>query len=319
MKVKILGIIAIFGGLLVVALLAGALFFGLTSQASAQEYTSGLGGLTTRLFHHGRGGFGGGEMMQGEPGDGDSYLAEALGISLEELQAAQAQAQEAALQQAVEQGLLTEAQADMLRERLGTGRFGFGSGMFGFGMHGKGAVSTIDFQAQLADELGISVTELETAQQAARTAAIQAAVESGDLTQEQADMMLARQALSAYLDPQALMAEALGITIDQLQTYQAEGLRMSEILADLGKSTDEFQAAHQAAHAAAIAQAVADGVISQAQADALESAVPFGPGGLGGCDGMRGGRGGRGGGMHGFPGRGAPDKYTPGATSSGDA
>jgi len=47
-----------------------------------------------------------------------------------------------------------------------------------------------DMQALLAEELGISVEELESAQQAAFEAAVAAAVDAGTITQEQADQIL---------------------------------------------------------------------------------------------------------------------------------
>jgi hypothetical protein len=48
----------------------------------------------------------------------------------------------------------------------------------------------IDMQALLAEELGISVEELESAQQAVFEAAVAIAVDEGKITQEQADQML---------------------------------------------------------------------------------------------------------------------------------
>jgi hypothetical protein len=47
-----------------------------------------------------------------------------------------------------------------------------------------------DMQALLAEELGISVEELEAAQQAAFEAAVAIAVDEGKITQEQADQIL---------------------------------------------------------------------------------------------------------------------------------
>jgi len=47
-----------------------------------------------------------------------------------------------------------------------------------------------DLQALLAEELGISIEELESAQQAAFEAAVAAAVDAGTITQEQADQIL---------------------------------------------------------------------------------------------------------------------------------
>ncbi|GIV78434.1 MAG: hypothetical protein KatS3mg050_2828 [Litorilinea sp.] len=45
-------------------------------------------------------------------------LADALGVTLEELQAAVTQAQEAAVQQAVDDGLITQAQADRILAQI---------------------------------------------------------------------------------------------------------------------------------------------------------------------------------------------------------
>ena len=127
----------------------------------------------------------------------------------------------------------------------------------------------------LADELGVTVEELAEAREAAQEAALAEAVAEGELTQEQADLMLAHQALRSYLDPRALMEEARELT--------QEGL-----------DAETVQARIQALHAEAIAQALADGAITQAQADALLES-DWGPmigGGLRGRmhGGLRGGR-----------------------------
>jgi len=55
-----------------------------------------------------------------------------------------------------------------------------------------------EFQTYLADALGITVDELQAAQVKARDAMIDKAVEDGTLTQEQADLMKARQAFMQY-------------------------------------------------------------------------------------------------------------------------
>lgn len=120
----------------------------------------------------------------------DEALAAALDITVEELQAAYDTARTAAIQQAVEEGLLTQEQADdLLSNEGGVGHHG----MFGF----RGG--SIDFNALLADALGISVEELEAAQQEAKSAVIAQAVEDGAITQEQADLMLAQDAVRPYV------------------------------------------------------------------------------------------------------------------------
>lgn len=179
---------------------------------------------------------------------GGQYLADALGISLEDLQAAQQQAAEAALQQAVDQGLLTQEQADALQAR--------GLGM----MHARAfklrMVSDIDGEALLTDALGISVANLQAAQLSARDAALDQAVADGRITQEQADQMKARAAFGQYLNQ------------------------------------DDVRQTLRSAYESVVQQAFEVGVITQEQADAIlsnaDSAGPFG--GLRGFHGMRGHR-----------------------------
>lgn len=200
-------------------------------------------------------------------------LADALGIDLADLQAAQQTAKKAALDQAVQQGLITQEQADQL---LADGR--------GLHLRGLGKDSGIDYQALLADALGITTEELQAAQQTAMTTAIDRAVAAGTLTQEQADLMKGSNALFA---------------------------------------NDQFQSSMTAAFEQAVQQAVTSGVITQAQADQIlaQSASKglFGRGGFG-LPGFGGGHGGHhGGGRGGFdngtlPSPDSTTPVTPGAT-----
>jgi hypothetical protein len=64
---------------------------------------------------------------------------------------------------------------------------------FEFGLRGSGG------NELLADALGITVDELNTAQLEARNAAIDQAVEEGTLTQEEADLMKTREAFHAFV------------------------------------------------------------------------------------------------------------------------
>jgi hypothetical protein len=190
----------------------------------------------------------------------DTYLAEALGITAAELQTAQQAAYEAAIDQALAQGLITQAQADALKER---------SGMFGRsgrGFHGfLGADdSAIDMNALLAEALGVTTDELSAARAEAQDLALAAAVESGRITQEQADQLKARQSLRTYLDEQGFQ--------DQVRSLY-ENL---------------------------VNQAVQAGVITQEQADAiLSNSGRFG--GMRGFDGFHGRGGMRMPGMRGLP------------------
>jgi len=98
-------------------------------------------------------GFDLGEMR----GEYQGYLAEALGITVEDLQAAQLKAQDAMIDQAVEDGTLTQEQADLMKARRA-------------------------FMQFYADQTAQSVED-----------ALNAAVEAGAITQEQADLLLEQQ------------------------------------------------------------------------------------------------------------------------------
>lgn len=174
---------------------------------------------------------------RGLMGIDDEYLAEALGITTDELNTARQTAYEAALAQALEQGLITQAQADSLKS---------GGAAYPFGGHWSGWLSEngIDYEALLADALGISVEQLQEAKLSAQNARIDQAVADGDLTEDQALVMKARNALA---------------------------------------NSQEFQDSLQSAYAAAIQQAVDDGLITQEQADLLlQQSTGFGLPGFGG-------------------------------------
>ena len=151
-------------------------------------------------------------------------LAAALGISVEQLQTAEQTARDEALKQAVAAGLITQAQADELAQR------GFDGRHFG-GIPGMNN-STIDYDALLAQALGISKDDLQAAYQKAYTTSLDQAVQNGQLTQAQADAAKGRYALS---------------------------------------TSSKFIDAMKAAFEAAVKQAVSDGLITQAQADQVLS------------------------------------------------
>lgn len=210
-----------------------------------------------------------GDGERGFPGhDGDTAggeeLAAALGITVEELQAAQEAVKAAALEQAVADGLITQEQADQMAQLGDRAMRGGHFGAFG------------DNEELLADELGITVEALQAAQEEVNAARLAQMVEDGVLTQEQADLMAARRAVQSHMDYEGLSAAA------------------------------------QAAYETAVQAALDAGEITQAQADQLLSdaaAVP-GMGRFDGDFGGRGGHGGRGHGGHGFPG------VMPGASST---
>jgi hypothetical protein len=171
-------------------------------------------------------------------------LADALGISEDELDTAIQSANEAALEQAVQSGLITQDQADQLRER------GLSAKLFGR-MGGWPLRAGIDYQALLAEALGISPDELREAYTQAFETRISRAVEEGTISPEQADLIGGHYALA---------------------------------------NSESFQTAMRSAFEAAVNEAVANGTITQAQADQiLDHAAGMKFGGFGFGRGFHGG------------------------------
>ncbi len=234
--------------LLAAGVLVAGVFFGIsavkTVSADYETPANGMFGMMAR----GRVGIGSGVANEG--------LATALGISVDELETAYQAATDKALEQAVAADLITQTQADAIKAR----------GFARIGMHFGGFLggSAIDFQALLAEELGISVEELTAATNTAHTTAIADAVAAGTLTQEQADLMLGRHAL---------------------------------------RNSETYQNSITSAYKASIEAALADGTLTQAQADALlanlETNGFFGGRGFGMGGGIRGSMHGGQGGMRG--------------------
>lgn len=175
---------------------------------------------TIASAHGGRGDFNRQGAMTSGPQAGDQFLADALGITVEELQAAQQKANDAALAQAVEQGLLTQEQADAIAAHQGR----FPAGILArFGLK-----ADIDMDALLADALGVTSDELTAARQTARDAALDQAVKDGKLTQEQADQMKANQALRDYLAQSDLQAQMRSLLEDKVNQAVQDGVITQE-------------------------------------------------------------------------------------------
>jgi hypothetical protein len=147
----------------------------------------------------------------------------------------------------------------------------------------------IDYEALLAEALGITPEKLQEAKTQAFNASIDQAVTDGKLTQEQADLMKGRQALF---------------------------------------SSESFRTAMQTAYEAAIKAAVSSGVITQAQADLIleqagnrfDGMRGLGPGfgDFGGPGGFGPDFGSRGPGRHGGWGNGFTQPPAPQTAPSGD-
>lgn len=190
----------IFG--LLVSALAVASIFGVVAYTSARAAT--LPTIATNrtsnfLADTGRG---------VKDGFAKEDLADALGITLDELNAAIEKANQAVLTQAVQAGLITQAQADQLLAK---------GSAFPLGNRWGGWLSEngIDFDALLASELGISVEQLQAAYTQAFNARIDQAVMDGKFSQEQADLIKGRRALNASQDFQLAMQSAFEAAVKQ--------------------------------------------------------------------------------------------------------
>lgn len=132
---------------------------------------------------------------------------------------------------------------------------------FGFG-------PTVDHDAFLAEELGITVDELQAAREAAHEAALDQAVAEGVITEEQADLILAGKALKGYIDPQEILSQALGIDIADLEAAREAGEPLHDLFGDL--EPEDVKEAMQAAYEDAVQHAIDDGVITESQAEKLQ-------------------------------------------------
>ena len=239
----------------IIAALGAAALFGAFAYGSTRAATTAQAAPQNRLLSQTSL-----ALQQPDKGIGDGStqedLANALGITVEELTAARQKANEAAIDQALEQGLITQAQADQLKAKENSFPF---AGRWNGWMSQNG----IDYEALLAEALGITPEKLQEAKNQAFEASIDQAVTDGKLTQEQADLMKGRQALY---------------------------------------SNESFQTAMQSAFETAVKAAVSSGVITQAQADLIleQAGNRFdGMGGFGGPGGFGPDFGGRGPGRHG--------------------
>jgi hypothetical protein len=161
-----------------------------------------------------------------------------------------------------------EEAVPMVEAFHGHGRGGFPGG------HGDGE----DRQAELAEALGISIEELEAAQREVREARIAQMVEDGVITLDQANLMLAKDALNDYIDRNAIMAEVLGLTEEEFEAVREDG-SLRDLLANITPA--ELQEKTQAAVEEALQQAVDDSVITTEQAELVRERMAdgfgFGP------------------------------------------
>ena len=140
------------------------------------------------------------------------------------------------------------------------------------------------FQAAVAEKLGVTTAELQTAYEEAALEQLDAAVAAGRLTEEEADAIRERIEAGGFLGPHfgfgfghhieggpALegAADYLGLTEAELHERIRDGQTLAEIAEAEGKSVAGLEQALLAAGKERLDQAVEDGRITAAQRDEL--------------------------------------------------
>jgi hypothetical protein len=216
-KLAVLGL----SGLMIAGLLAGAAASYAQTDEPAVETPSATEESTTIPESRG------GARLRVD----DEALAETLSITVEELDAAKETARIAMIDQAVADGLITEAEGEALK--LEDTGFSPLARSFGY-----------DKDEYLADALGITVEELEADEFDAYAALVAAAVEAGAITQEEADLLLAEKAAGNRLDEDALNAAVRAAYADALAEAVAAGditqAQADALLAQLETQTFNF-------------------------------------------------------------------------------
>ncbi|MEM7130428.1 MAG: hypothetical protein AAF702_29150 [Chloroflexota bacterium] len=153
----------------------------------------------------------------------DQLIANALGLNEEELEEAYSKAFDLALEQAVSDGKLTQAQADELKEN--------NHGLYML----EGFASDDEMEQYLAQALDLSQEEFD----AAMDSAIQKAADDGLITQAQANDMLLEKLIEEKLEEAYGQALDEGVRRDLITQSQADTMR-EESWGGLGDEEEVF-------------------------------------------------------------------------------
>ncbi|HEY7295934.1 MAG TPA: hypothetical protein VH916_12890, partial [Dehalococcoidia bacterium] len=271
--------------------------FGVAVAAAVLSF--GLLGFGTSSAAPGPGGPGG---KRGIFAEYQTVLAQKLGISLQQLQAAEKATRDQLIDNAVAAGKLTKAQGDALK----AGQKPPATPGQGQGNRGPGGMRNLlrnardifqQHETVLAQKLGISPQQLQTAQKAARDQLIDNAVAAGKLTKAQGDALKsghkpsggaggsrgpgARGALPGGLsngitDAVKAAAAALNLTPEQLQTSLRGGQSLAELAQSKGIGRDGLRAAIMASVQNDVNAAIRDGKITAQQGTTIIDQVSKG-------------------------------------------
>ncbi len=195
------------------------------------------------------------------PDINNEVLAEILGISFSDLQDAEQKAQEATVKQALDAGLITQKLVDTMKIDDSIKDF--------VGLRLLVANASVTIDELIARELGIKVDELHSARSVTRDISLNAAVANVTITQDQVDLMKARESLYNFSNPDEILATAMGISKEELTTYRDQNKTTSDIIAELGKSASEVYINYAIAYQFAVQKAVYEEAITQNQADKI--------------------------------------------------
>jgi DNA-directed RNA polymerase specialized sigma24 family protein len=138
----------------------------------------------------------------------------------------------------------------------------------------------------LAEEQGVELADVQAALEAARLEAVEQAVADGVISEEMAERIIERMEQTppaGWMEPyhdqmQEAIAEALEISVEELEAAQDEGQSPAEIAKELDINLGKFRQAMQDAREEILEQAVADGVLTPEQAERLSQGQGRRPG-----------------------------------------
>lgn len=123
----------------------------------------------------------------------------------------------------------------------------------------------LDKDAFVADALGISEVALDSAEQASYDAKIAERVAEGDMTAEEAANKVAIHDFKDGIDDDSVLAQALGISVNDLNTARAANTSYEDLLTNLGLTNDDVRANTTAIKEQLVADAIADGTLTEEQ------------------------------------------------------
>jgi len=139
-----------------------------------------------------------------------------------------------------------------------------------------------EFVTKLAANLGVSQQQLSSALTATKQQMLEEAVQQGKLTQAQADKIASRPGFfpfgfgrgkgpgfGIFGNRKNMIAQALGLTLDQLNSKLQAGENLPQIVTGQGMTMQQFQQKMLTLEQQALSQAVSQGKLTQDQANGI--------------------------------------------------